>query len=251
MIRVVVVDDEPLARRGLRDLVAAEADVTVVADAADGPGAIAAIEAHRPDLVLIDVQMPGLSGTDVIASLDERPRAVIFVTAHDAHAVRAFELHAVDYLLKPVRPDRFREAMARARDRIASPGDSLDRLAAVIGALDRGERYLTRFVVKERGNIRFVRVEDVRYIEAAANYVVVHTRDARHFVRETMRSLSERLDPSRFLRVHRSYFVNVDEVQAIQHRVEGRLAVSLRGGGSLPLSRSHRTGLEARLGKLF
>jgi two-component system LytT family response regulator len=251
MIRVVIADDEPLAREGLRDFIADEADMQVVAEARDGDEALAVIDATQPDLVLLDVQMPGLSGTDVIAQLAERPPAVIFVTAHDAHAVRAFELHAVDYLLKPVQRARFSEALVRTRQRLSSPEQGTDRLAAAIGSIDRGDGPIARFVVKSEGRIRFVRAEDVFYIEAAANYVVLHTERERHMVRETMRSLADQLDPARFLRIHRSYFVNVDAVREIQHLVKGELAVVLHGGKSLPLSRTYRTGLENRLGRLF
>jgi two-component system LytT family response regulator len=165
--------------------------------------------------------------------------------------VRAFELHAVDYLLKPVQRARFREALARARQRLSSPEHGADRLVAAIGAIDRGDGPIARFVVKSEGRIRFVRAEDVRYIEAAANYVVLHTDREQHMVRETMRSLADQLDPARFLRIHRSYFVNVDAVREIQHLVKGELAVVLNGGKSLPLSRTYRTGLESRLGRLF
>jgi two-component system LytT family response regulator len=251
MIRVVIADDEPLAREGLRDFLAEESDVQLVAEACDGNEALAVIDATQPDLVLLDVQMPGMSGIDVVTQLAARPPAIVFVTAHDAHAVRAFELHAVDYLLKPVRRARFREAMERARQRLSASEQSTDRLAAAIGEIDRGEGPITRFVVKSEGRIRFVRAEDVRYIEAAANYVVLHTASDRHMVRETMRSLTDQLDPARFLRIHRSYFVNVDAVREIQHLVKGDLTVVLRGGTALPLSRTYRTGLENRLGRLF
>jgi two-component system LytT family response regulator len=155
MIRVVIADDEPLAREGLRDFIADEADMQVVAEARDGDEALAVIDATQPDLVLLDVQMPGLSGTDVIAQLAERPPAVIFVTAHDAHAVRAFELHAVDYLLKPVQRARFSEALVRTRQRLSSPEQGTDRLAAAIGSIDRGDGPIARFVVKSEGRIRF------------------------------------------------------------------------------------------------
>jgi two-component system LytT family response regulator len=240
MIRVVIADDEPLAREGLRDFLAEESDVQLVAEACDGNEALAVIDATQPDLVLLDVQMPGMSGIDVVTQLAARPPAIVFVTAHDAHAVRAFELHAVDYLLKPVRRARFREAMERARQRLSASEQSTDRLAAAIGEIDRGEGPITRFVVKSEGRIRFV-----------ANYVVLHTASDRHMVRETMRSLTDQLDPARFLRIHRSYFVNVDAVREIQHLVKGDLTVVLRGGTALPLSRTYRTGLENRLGRLF
>jgi two-component system LytT family response regulator len=247
MIRVLIADDEPLARAGLRDLIALEADLEVVGEARDGPDAVAAIHRMQPDLVFLDVEMPGYSGVDVLARLEVPIPAVVFVTAYDAYAIQAFEVNAVDYLLKPVESARFHRAVARARAQLAVTEPALERLTSALDALDRGPGPSSRFVVKSAGRIRFVRVEDVVYIEAAGNYVRLHTRDARHSIRETMQGLEQRLDPTRFLRIHRSFFVNLDEVREIQHWVKDELIVLLKGGGKLPLSRAYRVHLEERL----
>ena len=249
MIRVLVADDEPLARDGLAEFVAAEPDMRVVGEARDGPDAVAAIERLRPDVVLLDIDMPGLSGIEVLASLEEPLPAVVFVTAYDRFAVQAFELHAVDYLLKPVERKRFRDAMSRVRSR---RGTSLsDATVRALHAVDRGGNARSRFVVKSGGVIRLVPAAEVRFIEAAGNYAVLHTRAGRHSIRETMQTLEDELDQTVFLRVHRSYFVNLDEVREIQHMVKGDLVVLLKGGGTLPLSRAYRARLESRLGRLL
>jgi two-component system LytT family response regulator len=250
VIRVLVADDEPLARDGLIDFLAGEPDMRVVGEARDGPDTVEAIGRLRPDLVLLDIQMPGLSGVEVLASLPDEPPAVVFVTAYDRYAVAAFEVHAIDYLLKPVERERFRRAMAQVRRQLAAGGGLTDRAVAALGSLDGGGARRTRFVVKAAGKIRLIKAAEVRYIEAAGNYARLHTKEGRHSIRETMQSLEAQLDPSTFLRIHRSYFVNLDEVREIQHWVKGDLVAVLKGGGTLPLSRAYRSHLETRLGQV-
>ncbi|HEX9892902.1 MAG TPA: LytTR family transcriptional regulator DNA-binding domain-containing protein [Gemmatimonadales bacterium] len=251
MISLLIVDDEPLARAGLRDFLADQRDVEVVGECQDGPEALEAIQRLHPDVVLLDVQMPGLGGFDVLAALEGELPLVIFVTAWDNYALQAFEVHAVDYLLKPVERARFHQALDQARRQLhrRETTDAGTRIAALLDALERsGSR--RRFLVKSAGRIRLIRADQVRWIEAAGNYARLHTQDGRHSVRQTMQELEAQLDPSQFLRIHRSYFVNLDAVSEIQHWVKGDLVVLLKGGGSLPLSRAYRSRLEERLGRL-
>lgn len=252
-MRVLVVDDEELARQGLRDFLAGEPDVEIIGECATGTEAVAAIHALAPDVVLLDVQMPGMNGFDVLDQLECQMPAVVFVTAWDTYAMQAFEAHAVDYVLKPVERGRLRRAMDRVRRLMAPAGrdDAARRLAELLAAMGTGHAARRRFVVKAAGRIRLVRAEEVLWIEAAGNYARLHTREGRHSLRETMQSLEQQLDPARFLRIHRSYIVNLDEVREIQHWVKDDLVVVLRSGGSLPLSRAYRSRLEGRLGRLL
>lgn len=251
-MRVLIVDDEELARQGIRDDLALEPDVEVVGEARNGAEAVAAIATLAPDLVLLDVQMPGMNGFEALDRVQGPLPAVVFVTAWDRYAMQAFDAHAVDYVLKPVQRDRLRRAVARVRQLLAGAADEGDsrRIAGLVAALGDGAGHRRRFVVKAAGRIRLVRAEDVRWIEAAGNYVRLHARDGRYSVRETMQSLESQLDPFLFLRVHRSYIVNLDEVREIQHWVKGDLVVLLKSGESLPLSRAYRSRLEERLGRL-
>lgn len=251
-LRVLLVDDEELARRGLRDFLDDEPDVEIVGECASGGEAVTAIRELVPDLVLLDVQMPGMNGFEVLERLPPPLPTVVFVTAWDRYALQAFDAHAVDYLLKPVERQRFRRALARTRQAVESgrPGDSSARLAELVALLAPSGGARRRFMVKAGGKIRLIRAEEIRWIEAAGNYARLHTSDGRHSIRETMQSLEQQLDPAQFLRIHRSYIVNLDEVREIQHWVKGDLMVMLRAGGTLPLSRAYRSRLEQRLGRL-
>ncbi|NIP56612.1 MAG: response regulator [Gemmatimonadetes bacterium] len=250
---VLVVDDEPLARRRLIRLLEKVDDVEVVGSCAHGREAVKVIRRDPPGLVLLDVQMPGMSGFDVIAEVgpDAMP-PVVFVTAHDEHALDAFEVHAVDYLLKPVHPDRFTEALGRARERIAgrSARDLASRLEALLASReDPGARPLARLQVEHRGGRRIVRVAEVERFEAAGNYVEVHLTDgASPLVRTTLSRLEEKLDPERFMRIHRSRIVNLDRVVSVRPSGSGDLELELAGGEVVRLSRSHREEFERRMG---
>ncbi len=250
--RVIIADDEPLARARLRMLLAEESWLDVIAECSDGPSTIAAIEKFRPDLVFLDVQMPGGSGFDVIQSVGAgRMPFVIFVTAFDRYALRAFDVHALDYLLKPFDRDRFRDALTRARERIerSSNGDLERRLLAIVNDLKPAPQSLERFVIKSGGRVFFLRAEDIEWIEAAGNYVKLHVGAETHVFRETMNSLEARLNPSVFFRIHRSHIVNIERVRELQPWFNGEYVVFLTSGARLTLSRGYREKLQDRIGR--
>ncbi len=260
-IRTVIVDDEQLARRGLKTLVERHPEFTVVAVCKDGREAIARISELKPDLVLLDIQMPEIGGFDVIAGLpSDAVPVVIFVTAYDEFAIRAFEVRALDYLLKPVSQARFDEALARAaarvRDRrLAEYGSTL--LAAVAdiqkgceaaGGDVRGtSRWLERIMVKVGEAIQFVEVADIDWIEGADYYVTLHAGGKQHLYRESLKRLEERLDPSQFVRIHVSAIVNLARVREIRHAFGREYEVTLASGRTLPVSRRRKKDL-LRLG---
>jgi two-component system LytT family response regulator len=231
MIRVVIADDEPLARERVRELLAQRQDVVVAGEARDGEEALRLIHEQRPDLVLLDVQMPGLDGFEVLGELEQTP-AVVFITAFDEYAVRAFEVRALDYLVKPFHRARFHEAIDRAIARPAAPD-----LRALIAELRPS--HLTRFVVRSAEEITFVRAADVAWIESAGNYVCLHTANGEHTVRTSLRQLESRLDPAVFVRVHRSAVVNLDYVQKLEPHFHGEYVITLRDGSRLASSRSY------------
>jgi two-component system, LytTR family, response regulator len=241
---VVIVDDEPLARQKLRRLFEADPTFQVVGEAGDGEGALRVIGAARPALVCLDIRMPGLSGLDVLRKLEPRPLAVIFTTAYDQYAVSAFELAAVDYLLKPFSRDRFLAAVERARVWIAAAqGEpASERLREVI---EPG--YLTRLFVRERGGVRPIRASSVQHLESNDDYVTVQTADGARFDLETtMAALEGRLDPATFLRIHRRFIVNMDHVVSIAPIDGSRFEVKMRDGTSLAASRQRSRVLRER-----
>ena len=250
--RVVIADDEPLGRQRLRMLLADEPWLTIVEECADGPAAITAIEKLRPDLVFLDVQMPGGSGFDVIKAIgaDHMP-FVIFVTAFDRYALRAFDVHAIDYLLKPFDRDRFRDALARARAHLDGrvQGDLEQKLLALVNDLKPGPQPMERFVIKSAGRVFFVRASEIEWIEAAGNYVKLHVAAEEHLLRETMNGIEVKLDPDKFFRIHRSRIVNMERIQEMQPWLNGEYAVVLRTGTRLTLSRGYREKLQERLGR--
>ncbi len=271
VIRTVVVDDEPLAREGLRVRLAREEDVEIVGEADDGPSAVDAILALRPDLVFLDVQIPGFDGFDVVAkTASTHLPTIVFVTAYDRYALKAFEVHALDYLLKPIAHRRFQEALRRARrelgrrDREAptDTGAEWDGDAAVLSAVaDRlrrlldereaaqplkevpaseGPRFVSRFTVRDGERFVLVRVTDVDWAEASANYVRLHVGPRTYQVRMTMADLERQLDPAQFTRIHRSAIVNLDRVREIRPEWHGEYEVALVTGATLRLSRGYR-----------
>ena len=249
-LRVVLADDEPLVRERLRTLLGERADCTLVAECADGAEALAVIGAERPDLVLLDVQMPELDGFEVLDALadDVRP-ATVFVTAYDEYAVRAFEVNAVDYLLKPVEPARFAAAIDRVAERAggrAVPGPEPD-LRALLDELRARRRYAERLLVRNGHEITFVPVSDVDWIDAADNYVRLHVQQRTLLLRETMKSIEARLDPERFVRVHRSAIVHIDRVARLEPYFHGEYVLTLRDGTRLTTSRSYTPRLKALL----
>jgi two-component system, LytTR family, response regulator len=245
-IRVLVVDDEPLARSGIAALAARDPELDVVGECGDGRTAVAAIGELAPDLVLLDVQMPEMDGFGVLQTIGaERMPAVIFVTAYDQFAVRAFEVNALDYLLKPFDDERFMAAIARAKKVLSEDdlGDLKERLLGLLGT----RPYLTRLVVKNAGRVTFVRVEEIDWIEAADYYVRLHVARKSHLLRETMSALETQLDPTRFFRVHRSAIVNLDRLVEIQPYFHGEHVLVLADGSKLKLSRGRKEKLESVL----
>ena len=253
MIRTLIVDDEPLARRGIRLRLEREKDVEVVAEAADGPAAVEAIRSLRPDLVFLDVQMPGLDGFQVLDQIshDHLPM-VVFITAYDAHALRAFEAHALDYLLKPYSELRFRESLSRARRELLRSGDPKERrrMLKLLDARDarrngaNGEApFSERFMVRDRDRIVLVRVDDLVAIEAAGNYVLLVDAKRKHLLRTPLQEIEKRLDPARFVRIHRSTIVNAERIREILPESHGDGAVVLEGGATYRMSRGHRSRL--------
>jgi two-component system LytT family response regulator len=253
-IRALIVDDEPLARQRVARLLQDESDVEIVGECADGGEAVAVIRDKKPDLVFLDVQMPVLDGFGVLEALSpEEMPAIIFVTAYDRYALRAFEYNALDYLLKPFDRDRFRKALDRARAQLGRPTPREDA-QQIVGAIEEFKsegKALERLVVKSAGRVFFLRVEEIDWIEAAGNYVKLHVGKETHLLRDTMSSLEGRLDPRRFLRIHRSTMVNIERIQELQPLFHGDYVVILRDGTQLNLSRGYRPRLQEVFGKGF
>jgi two-component system LytT family response regulator len=250
--RVLIADDEPLARERLRMLLAAEEGVDVAGECASGPDAVAAIQKLKPDLVFLDVQMPGATGFDVIASVGpERMPPVVFVTAYDRYALRAFDVHALDYLLKPFDRERFRQALDRARQHLErrDAGELERRLLELVEDLRSPPQRPERFVIKSGGRVFFVRAEEIDWVEAAGNYVKLHVGSEAHLLRETMNAVEAQLDPDVFFRIHRSHIVNIERVKELQPWFNGEYVVFLRNGARLTLSRGYREKLQDRIGK--
>jgi two-component system LytT family response regulator len=251
-IRVLVADDEPLARERLRTLLAREDWLELVAECPDGAEAIDSITRLQPDLVFLDVQMPGASGFEVIDAIGPaRMPLVVFVTAFDHYALRAFDVHALDYLLKPFDRDRFHEALVRARQQLErrTNGDLERRLLELVQDLKPATHRLERFVVKSGGRVFFIRAEEIDWIEAAGNYVKLHVGSDTHLFRETMNALESQLDSDLFFRIHRSHIVNIERVKELQPWFNGEYVVFLRNGTRLTLSRGYREKLQERIGR--
>ena len=253
-IRAIIVDDEPLGRERIRTLLADDSDIEIVGESADGRKAVSSIAKLNPDLLFLDVQMPEMDGFEVLESIAgaEMP-VVIFVTAYDKYAVKAFQVHALDYLLKSFDRDRFTEAVRRAKTEIAKGREHhLDeRLASLLEDLQERRPRPERLVVRSGGRILFLRVEEIDWIEAADNYVSLHVGRESHLLRGTMASIEERLDPRKFLRIHRSTIVNLDRVAELSPLFHGDYEVRLRDGAKLTLSRGYREKLQEPLGRFL
>jgi two-component system LytT family response regulator len=234
-IRVVLVDDEPLARSRLRKLLALEGDVEIVGECGNGPEAVVCIEEQQPDVVFMDMQMPEMNGLEVIRALPEDLQPdIIFVTAHEEHAVEAFAVRAMDYLLKPFTRARLQEAVRRVRLRLQNLPR---RLAPPPPAHEPHSPWLSRFAVKDGNQTLFIRTQDVDYIEAAANYVVLCTANGNHVLRETLRNLEADLSPELFLRISRSVIVNLNRIKAIRSNPAGEWQVVLEDGRDFLMTR--------------
>jgi two-component system LytT family response regulator len=249
--RALIVDDEPLARKRIRRMLSTESDITVVGECADGLSAVSAINDLSPDLVFLDVQMPEMNGLEVIRAVGPlRLPALVFVTAYDTYALQAFEAEALDYLLKPFDPMRFRETLQRVRRRLAEPGgenlsEQIRQLANRFGA---EPKYLQRLVVKMGDRVLLLNVGEVDWLEAAGNYVCVHAGKQSHIVRDSLSHLESCLDPGHFARIHRSTLVNLDRIRELRPHWHGDYKIILQSGQVLPLSRRYREALTGKLG---
>ncbi len=264
-IRVLIVDDEPLAREGLAVLLGADPEIEIVGQCADGAAALQTIRREHPDLVFLDVQMPKKDGFEVLESLApaERP-AVVFVTAYNQYAIRAFEASAMDYLLKPFSDKRFQQALARAKEeyrksRTLDVDQRLEELLARVSELRRGgapklaaptPEYAERIVVKSSGDLHFIKTSDVLWLEAQGDFVKVQTLGQPQLVRETLQSMEQKLDGGRFIRIHRSFLVNVEHIKRVAPALYGDHTVIMSDGSKLRLSRNFRGKLKALVGKL-
>jgi two-component system LytT family response regulator len=252
-MRALIVDDERLARRRLRRLLAAAPDVVVVGEAASGETAVDLIARLAPDLLFLDVQLPELNGFEVLSALDDRrPALVVFTTAYSEHAVRAFDTHALDYLVKPIDAARFDKALERARAALAARRNTGVPVALTRFLADWQAKtgYVDRLAVRDRGRILVVGVAEIDWLESADNYVTLHVGPRTHLLRQTMKGLETKLDPARFLRIRRSAMVNVDRVVELRCEQHGEHTVVLRDGARLSSTRNYAEAIRAFLARL-
>lgn len=266
-IRTLIIDDEPLARDGLSILAESDPEIELAGTCADGQSAIDTIRAEHPDLIFLDVQMPRFDGFEVLAALApaERP-VVVFITAFEQHAIRAFEVNAIDYLLKPFTDERFLASLARAKDvvrrgRTSRFSQQIEELLEYVRRLEASApaaepapapttpapEYADRIVLKFDGALNFIKTRDVLWIEAEGDFVKVQTRDSSQLVRETLQSMERKLDAAKFLRIHRSFLVNLEHVQRVETALYGDYSVYMSDGTKLRLSRNYRAKLKAVL----
>jgi two-component system LytT family response regulator len=256
-IKTLIVDDEPLARRNLRLLLENDPQIEILDECRNGREAVKAINALSPDLIFLDIQMPEMDGFDVLERVGtDQIQAIIFVTAFDQYALKAFDVHALDYLLKPFDDERFAHALRRAKAQIEAR--EINRLSKRLLALldervsqrassSRQKDYLTRLMIKVSGRVVLLKVDDIAFIEADGNYAKLHVGRKAHLLREKMHDLEQRLDPAKFVRIHRSVIVNLDRIKEMQPHFNGDYIVVLDDGRQLRLSRTRRENLEARL----
>ena len=251
-IRALIVDDEPLARERIHELLKADPDFEVVGEATNGREAVAAVDKHRPDLMFLDVQMPEMTGFDVLQAVKPAHMpVVIFVTAYDKYALKAFDAHALDYVLKPFDAQRFHKAMDRAKERLSSRngGELRNRLLALLKDVKSEPKHLDRLVIKSGGRVIFLRTDEIDWIEAAGNYLRLHVGKDAHLLRETMANMESKLNPEKFLRIHRSTIVNIERIKELQPWFGGEYVVIMRDGKQVTLSRGYRDKLQQLLGK--
>jgi two-component system LytT family response regulator len=246
-IRALIVDDEPLAREGMRLHLGEHSDIEVIGECDDGATAVMTIRDVKPDLVFLDVQMSGLDGFGVLRAIGtEHMPIVVFVTAYDQFALQAFEAHAIDYLLKPIDPDRLDTALERVHNQIEGQArrERDDRVMSLLSQVGGQPRYIERLVTRSDGKIRIIRVDDIDYIEAAGNYAKIHVGGKMHLVREGMNSLESKLDPAKFLRVHRSVIVRIDRIKELESLYQGDYVVVLHDGTRLTTGRKYRDAIQ-------
>jgi len=240
--RVLIVDDEPLARDRIRELLKDERETEIIGEARNGREAIESINTHQPDLVFLDVQMPDMDGFEVLRQLSvEHMPVVIFVTAYDQYAARAFDVHAIDYLTKPFDRERFTEALEHANTFMKGANEpDTKRIMAMLEELKAGRRYLERFAIKNNETVLFIRCEEVDSIEAEGNYVRLNLAHSSHLLRDTLNNIESQIDPRKFVRIHRRTIVNIDRVKELQTWARGEYRVVLQNGACYTLSRGYR-----------
>ncbi len=250
-IRVLIVDDEPLARRGIRQLLETETDFEITGEAANGREAISSIETYAPDLVFLDVQMPLLDGFSFVEKIGaQNLPEIVFVTAYDEHAIRAFEAGAIDYVLKPINAKRFQKTLERVRRRVFSGENKLleNKLAGLLSNLKLSKDiYLERVAVKENDRIRFLEVKKIDWISSQGNYIEIHSGGEKFLVRETMDGIERKLNPQEFLRIRRSTIVRIEQIKELYPLFGGEFEVVLKGGIKLSSSRRYRKNLDGLL----
>ncbi|MFQ5675696.1 MAG: LytR/AlgR family response regulator transcription factor [bacterium] len=260
MIRTIIADDEPLAREKLRTLLEGESDIKIIGECVDGLETVNSIKNDNPDLLFLDVQMPELDGLGVLHALNGvKMPTIIFVTAFDRYALKAFEVNALDYLLKPFDRERFQQALQRARRHVRKEksGEVNEKLLALLEHFQEGkhntaaQEFLERLVIKTGGRVIFLKTHEIDWIEAAGNYVRLYVGKDSHLLRETMTKIETKLDPSHFLRIHRSAIVRIDRIRALQPWFHGEYVVTLQSGKQLTSSRSYRHNLSALLKNSF
>lgn len=250
-IRALVVDDEPLAREMIREMLEDDPEVEIVGECSNGREAIEAIKLENPDLVFLDIQMPELGGFEVLESFDQQTAPyIIFVTAFDQYAVRAFEVHAFDYLLKPFDEERFDAAWQRVKEQIKldQTGERDRHILELLEELKSGPRHLERLVIKNGGRVFFINVQDVYCIESEGNYVRVYDNQKGYLLRETISNLEEQLDPKQFRRIHRSAIVKIDKIKEMQPWFHGEYRIIMENGKQLTLSRNYRSNFQRAVG---
>jgi two-component system, LytTR family, response regulator len=253
-LTTLIVDDEPLAREGLRALLSKDSEVVGIREARDGNAAVAAIRASKPDLVFLDVQMPEMDGFAVVREIGpEHMPAVVFVTAHDRYAIQAFEINALDYLLKPVTEERFLKALTRAKTSLRSnlAADSNRQIIGLLETIASPRSYPKRWAVRSADKTVFVDVEDVEWMEAAENYVELHVGGVQYLLHVTMNSLEKSLDPEIFLRIHRSIIVNLRRIKHVQSAAHGEYLITLRDGARLQSGRTYSERVRALIANPF
>jgi two-component system, LytTR family, response regulator len=249
-VNALIVDDEPLAREIIREMLRRDEQIKIVGECGNGMDAVTAIEQERPDIVFLDIQMPEMDGFAVIEAVGARSMpAVIFVTAYDQYAVNAFRVHALDYILKPFDWERFADALQRAKSQIHRDNNLSEKLETLLRQMRKKQDYAERLIIKTSGRVIFLRTEEIDWIEAEGNYVRIHVGKDSYLQRDTIGGMESKLDPTRFPRIHRSAIVNIDRVQELRPWFQGDYCVILRNGKELPLSRNYWDKLRQILGK--
>lgn len=252
-IKALIVDDEAIARERVRRFLSAEGDIEILGECRNGREALTAIKKLSPDLVFLDVQMPELNGFEVLNAVGKQIMpAVVFVTAYDQFAIRAFEVHALDYLLKPFNRERFRRSLNHAREHLGRgrQGSKDEQLLSLLEDIKAGHKYVERLVIKTTGRVYFLKTVEIDWIEACGNYVNLHAGQEKHMLREAISHLESRLDPDKFLRIHRSRLVNIDRIKELTPLFNGDYTVTLQDGTELTLSRTYRDRLQSLFEKL-